>query len=41
MPTVGTGKKKRTFKYTKAGKMKAAKYAKKTGSRAKKKTKSA
>ena len=29
MPTVGTGKKKRTFKYTKAGKMKAAKYAKK------------
>jgi len=36
MPTVGTGKKKKTFKYTKAGKMKAMEYAKKTGKKLKK-----
>ena len=37
MPTVG----KKKFPYTKRGKMKAMKYAKKTGSRVKKKTKKA
>ena len=36
MPSVGTGKKKKTFKYTKAGQMKAMEYAKKTGKKLKK-----
>ena len=37
MPTVGTGKKKKKFAYTKAGKRKAKEYAKKTGKKLKKK----
>lgn len=37
MPTVGKGKKKKVFAYTRAGKKKAATYAKKTGSKVMKK----
>jgi hypothetical protein len=37
MPTVGQGKKKKTFGYTKAGKKKATAYAKKTGGKIMKK----
>jgi hypothetical protein len=37
MPTVGTGKKKKTFRYTKAGQKAAKVYAKKTGKKLKKK----
>lgn len=37
MPTVGTGKKKKKFPYTKAGQKAAKVYAKKTGKKLKKK----
>ena len=37
MPTVGTGKKKKKFAYTEAGKKKATAYAKKIGKKVKKK----
>ena len=36
MPTVGKGKKKKKFKYTKAGETAAKTYAKKTGKKVKK-----
>tara|TARA_R100000656_G_scaffold104517_1_gene76701 strand:- start:358 stop:480 length:123 start_codon:yes stop_codon:yes gene_type:complete len=36
MPTVGSGKKKKKFKYTKSGQKAAKKYAKKTGKKIKK-----
>ena len=36
MPTVGTGKKKKKFAYTTAGKKRATEYAKKTGKKIKK-----
>ena len=36
MPTVGTGKKKKRFAYSEAGKKKAKAYAKKTGKKVKK-----
>ena len=39
MPTVGTGKTKKKFAYTEAGKKKAKVYAKKTGKKVKKKVK--
>jgi len=35
MPTVGKGKKKKKFKYTKAGMKKAKAYAKRTGKKVK------
>ena len=37
MPTVGTGKKKKRFSYSEAGKKKAKAYAKKTGKKVKRK----
>jgi|TARA_R100000789_G_scaffold90192_1_gene87609 hypothetical protein len=37
MPTVGKGKKKKKFPYTKKGEEAATKYAKKTGKKIKKK----